>query len=296
MIGIETSYAHGEPCMYATSGSGRVMKSPSRGTMRSWPVRPGKYARANMSRNRCRAARAAASADATRRVRGPSLPEDRLTCWPEIGQAIATRVRARRTAPQTVSLEEMTKVRRVVTAPVSKRRSAIRCRLSVEPSTPAMGGLTGGGSAASPGAKRSERVRCTRGLGARGRPLPVRLENVGHHPFRDPRVLQVLRIGLGRQPFFANHPKEGANNEQCPRDRLPAETNSIARRPIQDTSSRVDRVPNEAVGSSRHQPTRRGIRRARENCDGRTSLVPKSSERLRPPELRSQPGKSSTVT
>ena len=60
MSGIETSYAHGEPCMYTTSGSGRVMKSPSRGTMRSWPVRPGKYARANMSRNRCRAARAAA--------------------------------------------------------------------------------------------------------------------------------------------------------------------------------------------------------------------------------------------
>ena len=58
MSGIETSYAHGEPCMNATSGSGRVMKSPSRGTMRSWPVRPGKYARANMSRNRCRAARA----------------------------------------------------------------------------------------------------------------------------------------------------------------------------------------------------------------------------------------------
>ena len=105
MSGIATSYTHGEPCMYTTSGSGRVMMSPSRGTMRSWPVRPGKYARANMSRNRCRAARAAASADATRTVRGPPPPEDRSTCWPEIGQAIATRVRARRTAPQAVSLE-----------------------------------------------------------------------------------------------------------------------------------------------------------------------------------------------
>ena len=109
--GIETSYAHGEPCMYATSGSGRVMKSPSRGTIRSWPVRPGKYARANISRKRCRAARAAASAGAVRRIRGASLPEDRLTCWPETVQAIATRVRARRTAPQAVNLEEMTKVR-----------------------------------------------------------------------------------------------------------------------------------------------------------------------------------------
>ncbi len=68
MSGIETSYSHGEPCMNTTSGSGRVIKSPSRGTMRSWPVRPGKYARANMSRNRCRTAWAAASADATRGV------------------------------------------------------------------------------------------------------------------------------------------------------------------------------------------------------------------------------------
>ena len=165
MSGIETSYAHGEPCMYATSGSGRVMKSPSRGTMRSWPVRPGKYARANMSRNRCRAARAAASADAARWVRGAPRPEDRLTCWPETGQAIATRVRARRTAPQAVNLEEMTKVRRVVTAPASKRRSAIRRRLWLELSTPAISGLTGGASAASEEPKRDERVRCTRVLG-----------------------------------------------------------------------------------------------------------------------------------
>ncbi len=37
--GIATSYVHGEPCMYATSG--RVMKSPSRGTIRSRPVLPG---------------------------------------------------------------------------------------------------------------------------------------------------------------------------------------------------------------------------------------------------------------
>src|ERR1700690_216465 len=44
--GISTSYGHGEPCMNATSA--RVMKSPSRGTIRSWPVRPGKYARANI--------------------------------------------------------------------------------------------------------------------------------------------------------------------------------------------------------------------------------------------------------
>ena len=48
--------------MNATSGSGRVMKSPSRGTSRSCPVRPGKYARANISRKRSRAAGAAASA------------------------------------------------------------------------------------------------------------------------------------------------------------------------------------------------------------------------------------------
>ncbi len=148
MSGIETSYAHGDPCIYATSGSGRVMKSPSRGTMRSWPVRPGKYARANPSRNRCRAKGAAASADDTRGVGGPPPPEDRLTFLPEIGQAIATRVSARRTAPQTVSLEQMTTVRRVVTAPVSKGRSAIRRRLSLERSTPDTGGLTGGASAA----------------------------------------------------------------------------------------------------------------------------------------------------
>src|SRR4029453_735607 len=111
MSGIETSYAHGEPCMYATSGSGRVMKSPSRGTIRSWPVRPGKYARANISRKRCRAARAAAPAGAVARIRGASLTEDRLTCWPETVQAIATRVRARRTAPEAVNFEEITKVR-----------------------------------------------------------------------------------------------------------------------------------------------------------------------------------------
>src|SRR5687767_5515245 len=98
--GIETSYAQGEPCMYATSGSGRVMKSPSRGTIRSWPVRPGKYARANISRKRCRAA---TSAGAVRRIRGASLPEDRPACWPETVPAIATRVRTSRTVPQAVN-------------------------------------------------------------------------------------------------------------------------------------------------------------------------------------------------
>jgi hypothetical protein len=73
-----------------------------------------------MARNRCRAATAAASADATRRVGSPTLPEDRSTSWPEIGQAIATRVREKKTGPKVLSLEEMTRVRRVVTAPVSE--------------------------------------------------------------------------------------------------------------------------------------------------------------------------------
>jgi hypothetical protein len=51
-----------------------------------------------------------------------------LTCCPEVGQAIATRVRAKRMALQAVTLEDTTRVRRVVTARVSKRRSAIRRR------------------------------------------------------------------------------------------------------------------------------------------------------------------------
>ena len=64
-------------------------------------------------------------------------------------QAIATRVRTSRTAPQAVNLEEVAKVGGVFTPPVSKTRSAIRCRLWLELSTPAISGLTGGGSAAS---------------------------------------------------------------------------------------------------------------------------------------------------
>jgi hypothetical protein len=88
--GIATSYAHGEPCMYATSA--RVMKSPSRGTIKSWPVRPGKYARANISRKRCRGGRVVASG-AARWIRGASLPIDRLTCWLDTVRLIATRVR-----------------------------------------------------------------------------------------------------------------------------------------------------------------------------------------------------------
>ena len=103
MIGIETSYAHGEPCMYATSGSGRVMMSPSRGTMRSWPVRPGKYARANICRKRCRAAGAAAPGCVP--DRRASVPRVRSPCWPEIVQATTTRISARRTAPRTVNRE-----------------------------------------------------------------------------------------------------------------------------------------------------------------------------------------------
>ena len=91
--GIATSYVHGEPCMYATSA--RVMKSPSRGTIRSWPVRPGKYARANISNNRCRVARVVGSAGAPRWIRGASLPMDRLTCWLDAVQVIATRVRVK---------------------------------------------------------------------------------------------------------------------------------------------------------------------------------------------------------
>ena len=89
--GIATSYGHGEPCMYATSD--RVMKSPSRGTIRSWPVRPGKYARANISKKRCRVARVIASTGAARGIRGASLPLDRLTCWLDAVQVVATRVR-----------------------------------------------------------------------------------------------------------------------------------------------------------------------------------------------------------
>src|SRR5919201_6925783 len=78
---------------------GRVMKSPSRGTTRSWPLRPGKYARANISRKRCRAAAAAAPAGAVAPLRGASLTEDGVTCWPETFQTIAPRIRASRTAP-----------------------------------------------------------------------------------------------------------------------------------------------------------------------------------------------------
>src|ERR1700690_2995736 len=89
--GIATSYVHGEPCIYATSA--RVMKSPSRGTIRSWPVRPGKYARANISKKRCRVARVVASAGGERGTRKGSLPIDRLTCWLDTVQVIATRVR-----------------------------------------------------------------------------------------------------------------------------------------------------------------------------------------------------------
>src|SRR6266853_2929497 len=89
--GIATSYVHGEPCIYATSA--RVMKSPSRGTIRSWPVRPGKYARANISKKRCRVARMVASAGAARWIRGALLSIDRLTCWLDTVQVIATRVR-----------------------------------------------------------------------------------------------------------------------------------------------------------------------------------------------------------
>ena len=89
--GIATSYVHGEPCMCATSA--RVMKSPSRGTIRSWPVRPGKYARANISKKRWRVARVVASTGAARWIRGASLPIDRLTCWLDTVQVITTRVR-----------------------------------------------------------------------------------------------------------------------------------------------------------------------------------------------------------
>src|ERR1043165_8721681 len=77
--------------MYATSA--RVMKSPSRGTIKSWPVRPGKYARANISKKRCRVARAVASAGAACWIRATSLHTDRLICWLDTVQVIATRVR-----------------------------------------------------------------------------------------------------------------------------------------------------------------------------------------------------------
>src|SRR5947207_12950156 len=89
--GIATSYVHGEPCIYATSA--RVMKSPSPGTIRSWPVRPGKYARANISKKRCRVARVVASVGAALWVRGASLPTDRLTCRLDSVQVIATSIR-----------------------------------------------------------------------------------------------------------------------------------------------------------------------------------------------------------
>src|SRR5882724_11070286 len=68
------------------------MKSPLRGTIRSWPVRPRKYARANISKKRWRVARVVASASAARWIRGASLPIDRLTCWLDAVQVIATRV------------------------------------------------------------------------------------------------------------------------------------------------------------------------------------------------------------
>src|SRR5437764_269773 len=87
------------------------MKSPSRGTTRSCPVRPGKYARANISRKRCRAARAAAPAGPGARIRDASLTEGRWTCWPEAVQTIMTRLTARSKAKEPVNFDEMTKVR-----------------------------------------------------------------------------------------------------------------------------------------------------------------------------------------
>src|SRR5688572_29241377 len=96
--------------MYATFASARVMKSPSRGTIRSWPVRPGKYARANIARKRCRAAE---SGGAERRIRRASRSDGCLTCSPETVQVIATRPRARRLAPQRGNFER-TEVRHLV--------------------------------------------------------------------------------------------------------------------------------------------------------------------------------------
>jgi len=55
-------------------------------------------------------------------VRDPPLAEDRVTCCPEAGQAIAVTLRTKRTGPQAISLGAMTKDRCVITAPVSKRR------------------------------------------------------------------------------------------------------------------------------------------------------------------------------
>src|SRR3954462_7358009 len=69
------------------------MMSPSRGTIRSWPVRPGKYARANICKKRCRVARVVASTGAAFWICGASLPIDRLTSWLDTVQVIATRVR-----------------------------------------------------------------------------------------------------------------------------------------------------------------------------------------------------------
>ena len=65
----------------------------------SGKVCPSEHVEEALSRRRRRLGRRHTS------VRGPPPPEDRLTCWPETGQAIATRVRAKRTAPQTVNLE-----------------------------------------------------------------------------------------------------------------------------------------------------------------------------------------------
>src|SRR5678816_4835570 len=104
--------------MYPKFGSGRVMKSPSRGTIRSWLVRPGKYARANISRKRCRAAE---SGGAERRIRPASRSDGCLTCSPETVPVIATRPRARRLAPQRGNIER-TKVRRLVMADSSFHR------------------------------------------------------------------------------------------------------------------------------------------------------------------------------
>jgi hypothetical protein len=71
-----------------------VMKSPSRGTIRSWPVRPGKYERANISKKRCRVERMFASAGAAARCfGGEGLPIDRLTCGTDIVQVIVTRTK-----------------------------------------------------------------------------------------------------------------------------------------------------------------------------------------------------------
>jgi len=90
------------------------MNSPSRGTTNSCPVRPGKYARAHISRVRCRVGDAAISTDTARR--------------PEDAQPLSTNARAIATGPRQLgNCKERTGVLCELTATRASRSCPPRC-------------------------------------------------------------------------------------------------------------------------------------------------------------------------